>query len=95
MPIEREDTLTSVGIPHLDSAVCRAADDSVAWHLWRPDAAGVSNQCPQALTPTTDNAQYNLPNNTHSGAQHNKLVCYACKNRSQIGQVSAVLKRFL
>jgi len=64
MSIQRKDTLASIGIPHLNSAICWATNDCAAWHLRWPHASGVSNQCPQALvtkqhTQTSDNAQYN------------------------------------
>ena len=49
MSVKREDTLATVSIPHFDRSICRAANDSVAWHLWRPNATSVTNQGAQTL----------------------------------------------
>ncbi len=47
--VERVQALARLGVPHFQRAVRAAADDDVALHLRRPDAARVTHQRPQAL----------------------------------------------
>lgn len=41
--VQRVNTLPRLGVPHLQSPICRAADDDVVSHLRGPDAARVSD----------------------------------------------------
>lgn len=58
--VKRVDTFSRLGVPHLQRAVRRAADDDVVPHLGRPHATRVAHQCPQTLKTQ----QRSLPSDT-------------------------------